>query len=269
MNEESFTIKFSDNWIDLDKIYESGQVFTWERIGKKAYITEFMGNPLSFVQKQNSVLVYWHYPDIVPMHIAQIYLQDYFDCDINYDDIYHKALLSGNEYMAQAAEFAKGIRILKQDLWETIVCFIISQNNNIPRIKKTIKTMCLRFGHFPSAHNILSHSRLLSEFSLGYREKYLVAAAQEYLDELDSKRPFWMCDNYMKCKEHFMRWHGIGPKVADCICLYGLHHLEAFPRDTWIKRIETEHFCGRFPDESYPDCAGALQQYMFYYERIK
>ena len=145
--------------------------------------------------------------------------------------------------------------------------FIISQNNNIPRIKGCIEKLCGRFNGFPSAYQILKHDREgLDGLGLGYRQEYILEAAfmyscctEEYLRSL----------TYEGAMKFFTSWHGIGPKVANCICLFGLGHKEAFPRDVWIKRIEAEHFGGRFPKENYSGFAGVLQQYIFFYERNK
>lgn len=202
-------------YLDLDKIAESGQCFRWRKTGDRAYQIPAFGKVLN--ARHTAV------PDEVELDCSpEDYYgiwADYFDLETDYGQ-YERELNTRSDtgpYLHAAARAARGIRILKQELWETILSFIISQNNNIPRIKGCIERLCERFGGFPDAGSIARS----------------------------------------------------GPKVANCICLYGLGHKEAFPRDVWIKRIEAERFGGHFPEESYPGFAGVLQQYIFFYERGK
>ena len=106
----------------------------------------------------------------------------------------------------------------------------------------------------------------LDGLGLGYRQQYILAAA--ILFDTDVEKELKSLD-YGDAMKHLTRWLGIGLKVANCICLYGLGHKEAFPRDVWIKRIEAEHFGGHFPEEDFPGFAGVLQQYIFFYERSR
>ena len=147
--------------------------------------------------------------------------------------------------------------------------FIISQNNNIPRIKGCIEKLCERFGGFPSAGRIArSGPKGLDGMGLGYRQDYIIDAAIAYHGNGDgSTERILRGLTYEEAMRYLTTWRGIGPKVANCICLYGLGHKEAFPRDVWIKRIEAEHFGGHFPEGDYPGYAGVLQQYIFFYER--
>lgn len=261
------------DYIDLDKIYESGQVFRWVKVDDKEYeipIYNKYGDVCYHVKQPDLCTIKCEKPKIVS---NDIYLKDYFDIKTNYEDIHNRLIENkAPQYLVYAAGFSRGIRILRQPIWETIVSFIISQNNNIPRIKKSIKMLCDSYGSFPSSWDIITKPQLLNNCGLGYRNPYILDAALKWIqvEKLLSMRTTKVKYlPYNESKKYFMEWNGIGPKVADCICLYGLHFLEAFPRDTWIKKIEDKHFNGRFPDELYPDCAGVLQQYMFYYERMK
>lgn len=255
--------------IDLDKIYDSGQVFRWKKIDEKEYeipsTTCTTNKTTRIKQEQNKLLV------DKGERATGIYAR-YFDADTDYSK-FHDMLIERNapNYLLEAEQAAKGIRILRQPLWETIVSFIISQNNNIPRIKKSIQALVDKYGHFPKAEEIIREhipkGGAVSNCGLGYREEYVVEAAWAYFNHNECNVGYF--DTYDNAIKFFKQWKGIGSKVANCICLYGLHHLEAFPRDTWIKRIEQEHFNGHFHDELYPECAGVLQQYMFYYERMK
>ena len=256
-------LKISTTSCDLDKIADSGQCFRWEKIDEHAYEIPAYGKAMRAQQDYENGCLYF---DCTQSDYDTVW-RDYFDFDTDYEQYEREVLAQSytNQYLRDAIASSRGIRILKQDLWETIVSFIISQNNNIPRIKGCIEKLCERFSGFPSAYQILKHGREgLDGLGLGYRQEYILDAAfmcscctEEYLRNL----------TYEDAMKHLTSWHGIGPKVANCICLFGLGHKNAFPRDVWIKRIEAEHFSGRFPEENYPGYAGVLQQYIFFYER--
>jgi N-glycosylase/DNA lyase len=108
---------------------------------------------------------------------------------------------------------------------------------------------------------------VLSKCSLGYRMPYLIRAAEQFM--ADRPESFIHQYDYESTRKYLMSYHGIGPKVADCVCLYSLGHTSAFPRDVWVKRIEDKYYAGRFPIERYPETAGILQLFMFWYERMR
>ena len=152
-----------------------------------------------------------------------------------------------------------------------LVSFIISQNNNIPRIKKTIEALCEGFGikrqfkdeiyyTFPTLKQLKGQS--LANFGLGYRQRYLEKLVSDGVDE-----KWYQSLDYIEAKKQLKSIVGVGEKVASCVALFGLHHLEAFPIDTWMKKIQNEIYQGNFDLESYGKYAGVLQQYMFYYVR--
>jgi endonuclease III len=179
--------------------------------------------------------------------------------------------------LEEITETAQGIRILRQDPWETIASFIISQRNNIPRIKGTIERLCQVYGQgipyngslvytFPTPEAIANAPKEeLEALGAYYRAEYLIEAARNHQGRTDAGAAADREEAY-KTLTGFL---GIGPKVANCICLFGLHFTEAFPRDTWISRIEENHYHGHFPVHKYPGTAGIMQQYMFYYERMQ
>lgn len=187
---------------------------------------------------------------------------DYFDLNSDYDKIKHKILAGNDLYLKKAVEYGYGLRILNQNLWEVIISFIISQRNNIPRIKKTIEQLCLPYGNsFPDIRELKTYSeRDFKNIGAGYRAKYLMNACNidlNYLKTLD----------YQKAIEYLKQFNGIGDKVANCIALFGLHKMEAFPRDVWINRIINTKYHGIFDVTPYKEHAGIIQQYMFFYER--
>ena len=203
--------------------------------------------------------------------------QDYFDLGTDYDS-YLKQISREDQYLAEAAEFGSGIRILKQDTWEMIITFILSQQNNIPRIKGLIRTLSERYGRrketpdkrvyytFPEAEALSKATEQeLRDLKLGYRSKYICGTAQMVADgriDLEALRSL----DYAEARAELMRLPGIGGKVADCICLFALHQMDAFPVDTHIKKVMELHYPEGFPFERYRGCAGVMQQYIFYYD---
>lgn len=247
---------------DLDKIADSGQCFRWKKIGERTYEIPAYDKVLKVWQDYENNCLYF---DCTQEDYDTVW-KDYFDFDTDYEQYEREALTqsSTNQYLRDAIMASKGIRILKQDLWETIVSFIISQNNNIPRIKSCIEKICDRFGGFPNTQQIINGD--IDGLGLGYRQEYILNVARLYNKEVEQYLRNLSYEDTMK---YLTSWKGIGPKVANCICLFGLGHKEAFPRDVWIKRIEIEHFGGCFPKENYSGFAGVLQQYIFFYERNK
>jgi N-glycosylase/DNA lyase len=217
-------------------------------------------------------------------------------CESDYNEIFARYLGLSEDYGAiradigermggygdvifSAMECASGIRILHQDAWEAVASFIISQNNNIPRIKKIIENMSAGLGDafvgfdggthyaFPSAEQILAAGEEgLAPFKMGFRARYLIDAAKKYLSgEVDfAKIEKADADEAQKA---LMSICGVGPKVASCALLFGFHKLEFFPVDVWIKRVLAKYYPGGIDISSLGAYAGVAQQYLFYYER--
>lgn len=200
---------------------------------------------------------------------------DYFDCGRDYGAI-KKRIDPQDTYLSNAAIQGWGIRILHQDVWEMIITFIISQQNNIKRIRKCVETICERYGEkrinfhkepyylFPTPEALAAVSvEELIECNLGYRAKYIQKTAQMIVrKEVNLKSLPLM--TYEDAKKEVMKLCGVGTKVAECICLFGLQHMNAFPIDTHIQKVLKEHYAEGFPFERYKDCAGILQQYIFF-----
>ena len=224
--------------------------------------------------------------------------EHYFDLETDYD-AYIRAIDPMDDYLSKAAAFGNGIRILNQDLWEMIITFIISQQKTIPAIRALVEALSEKYGTrykipptvsgyyyaFPSPEelNRASLDDLLA-LKLGYRAKYIKRTCEDICSgKLDLDRLRGM--NYADSMEALLSCYGIGVKVANCICLFGLHHIGAFPVDTWIKKIllreyaPKSHCTGHVPEtrlcealieenfSKYPGFAGVLQQYIFFYER--
>ena len=200
---------------------------------------------------------------------------DYFDLGLDYGAI--KAELSAiHPTLAEAARYAPGIRILNQEPFEALISFIISQNNNIKRIAGIVERLCGNFGEaiegcslyaFPTAERLAALSPDdLAPIRAGFRHRYIIDAAQKVADgtvDLESLRAL----PYDEAKARLMQITGVGVKVADCVLLYGLHRLDGFPLDVWMKRA----MAALFPDlqpSAFGRYAGIAQQYIFHYSRM-
>ena len=254
-------IIYNDN-LDLTQIANSGQCFRWVRVNNKVW--KF---PIYDVWYKA-----WHDENNhSKIHISKAdgteadeeLINYYFDIDTNYQSIINE-IPKDDLYLKQAADAFSGIRILRQDLWEMMVSFIISQNNNIPRIKKSIEKLCdKKDGKFPDWWNVIELN--LSDLHLGYREEYLKNVAwwfftlSPYTEAIliDSDNP----------RRELKQIKGIGDKVADCICLFGLHRVDSCPIDTWMKKIIETRYNGTKPEWMNSKYAGVYQQYVFAYER--
>ena len=213
--------------------------------------------------------------DCDPTEFDRIWVP-YFDLEPDYSD-FISIIDPEDTYLCEAARYGSGLRILHQDLWEVIVSFIMSQRKSIPAIRSNVEKLCRNFGTeieegictFPSYEALADASP--EDFllcGLGYRATYLHMVCRLIGEGVWSPEEITSPDLTDKqIEDQLKQLPGIGLKVANCISLFGLHRLRAFPRDTWIDKIEKEYYNGRFPVERYPECAGVMQQYMFFYER--
>ena len=259
---------------DLDQIARSGQCFRFRPLGERHYALVAGGRYLEVSQQEQTVRF------DCPEEEFEAVWRPYFDLDADYGR-YKSAVAKRDKYLQSAVAAAGGLRILRQELWETIVCFIISQQNNIARITKCVENLCLLFGEtcynkskqvynaFPSAERLAACTAdELAPIRLGYRAKYIVAAARQVASgevDLDAVRRM----DYAHAKAELMRLTGVGVKVAECICLFALHHIDAFPVDTHIRQMLDAHYPKGFPLRRYKGFAGVMQQYAFYYELVK
>lgn len=206
---------------------------------------------------------------------------DYFDLGTDYGAV--KSVLAENEPdIAAAIRHGSGIRILRQDLFETIISFIVSQNNNIPRIRKCIEALCRRYGEyigeafgrewyaFPEPDVLAgADEEDIAALRLGYRAGYVKEAAEQFVCDRDG------C-HLPGNREEIIGYRGVGPKVANCIMLFGLRDVSAFPVDTWVKHIMNDMYgipendtkqMTDFACDKFGKYAGYAQQYLFYYYR--
>ena len=265
----------------INQICDSGQCFRMTKLDDGSVEVIAKGGYLRVIQDESTD------GDIVGFDCSEeefnSYWKQYFDIDTSTD--YTKIIQSidkNDNYLINAADYGKGIRILNQDLWEMIISFIISQRNNIKRIRSCIKKLCEQFGEqvivtdgegneriyfsFPTAEKLaMADIDEIKALGVGYRDVYIKKVAESVLrGDLDLELLARM--NYKDAKEELLKLYGVGNKVADCICLFALHHVDAFPMDTHIISIVDKEYNGRFPFEKYNGYAGVLQQYMFYYD---
>lgn len=266
-------IKLTVENFNAAQICQSGQCF---RMNEKSdmHFSVIAGGRYLELEQQGKECTF--YCDEIEFHD---FWKEYFDLEEDYASYIDK-ISTNDTYLTCAAEFGCGIRILRQDLWEMIVSFLISQQNNIARIRRCIGNICEKYGErlvnakgeeyyaFPAPEALAGlEEDALMECNLGYRSKYVVRAAKSVVSgecDLEAIRQM----SYKRAKEELLKLYGVGEKVADCICLFALHHLEAFPVDTHINQALQKHYKRGFPMRRYRGCQGVLQQYIFYYELV-
>ena len=243
--------------MNLNQIANSGQCFRWQQINDNTYKIPAFGRELTISQDGDMFTLSCDENEWNSLW------KNYFDLNTNYDEVENIIMESNDDFLKAAYQFGSGIRILRQDLWEVIISFIISQNNNIPRIRKSIQKLCDEVGgRFPNRFEIYRMD--LSDKGLGYRDKYLMDAAMWDLWKHPNTQ--YVLENVKNPKEDLMKIKGIGNKVCNCILLFGLHQLDAFPQDVHIKRIIDREYDGKLPNWVTSKYAGLFQQYLFYYD---
>lgn len=274
----SYQIKSQENGLlvsglrdfSLPQILDCGQCFRWTPVdGNETHWQGFaMGHKLSIEQQGENC--FFFSPCSVE-EFEQIWTP-YFDLDCDYAAI--KRALCCDPIMREATGYAPGIRVLKQDGWETLCTFIISQNNNIKRIRGIVERFCQLFGEernggfdFPTAQRLASATpEDLAPLRAGFRAKYLLDAAQKVASaEVDLSLIPQL--PYEKASALLQKIHGVGPKVADCTLLFGFYRLEAFPLDVWMKRAMKTLYPQGLPSEILL-YRGIAQQYLFHYSRM-
>jgi len=248
--------------IDFKKIMESGQCFR-------------------ILERQNSYRIVagshlaYGYPDGTLSCVAEdrSYWLNYFTCDIDYNFLGQYFVKHiDNQFVRDSVQFCKGLRLLKQEPFETLISFIISQRKSIKAISSCIEDLCINFGEeldigihaFPTPE-ALAEADLDTISGLGYRREYVRQAAQAIVDGTFSFDA--MPRDYAGALSYLKQLYGVGDKVANCVMLYSLGFNNAFPVDVWVQRILDEHFNGSFPFDALEHSAGILQLYMFYYKR--
>ncbi len=256
--------------LDLRQIEESGQCFRWRKLGEGEYIVPAFGKLLRLCQRGDALEL-----DCTPEDYEGLW-RTYLDMERDYGAI-RAAIPPSDTYLTAAAESQKGIRILRQDPWETLISFIISQRKNIPAIKAAVEALCRKAGRplggeiyaFPTAQELafLSEEELRA-CSLGYRAPYIrdtalrFAAGAESVGRLEKLEDEELFSALCALK-------GVGKKIALCTMLFGFGRADAFPVDVWIERMLAEKYPRGFDYACYRPHNGIMQQYLFAHYRSK
>ncbi len=286
MREQEYKISNIDSF-ELKDIFDCGQCFRWNEQEDGSYTGVFGDNVLNVSKIGNEVI----FKGICKENIKET-VEKYFDLDRDYQKIKNQ-LMQIDENMKRSIEYGQGIRILNQDLWETIISFIISANNNIPRIKGIIERLSKKYGKeiewkntkyytFPTAKDLEKVTvQEYRELGLGFRDIRLYETTHMILDKKVDLEEMKNNPNTMEVREQLLSLPGVGPKVADCILLFSdLKRFEVFPIDVWVRRVMNDLYIHnedeakvnkkqieKIAQEKFGDLAGLAQQYLFYWRR--
>ena len=286
MNIKEYIIENMDAFVPTH-IFECGQCFRWNKQEDGSYIGVFGKNVVKVITNDKRII----FKGICDGDIKHI-IADYFDLGRDYKQIKEKLSLV-DEFLKESINYGNGIRILNQDLWECIISFIISANNNIPRIKKIIERLSLEYGDkicfegkeyytFPTPFQLSKASiEDLRKLGLGFRDVRVYNTTKMILQKQVDLEKLVTLDNSNAIREELLKLDGVGPKVADCIMLFStLKRLDVFPIDVWVRRVMNELYIKaedetkinkkeitKLAEDKYRDLAGIAQQYLFYWKR--
>ena len=286
MEEQNFILKNVKSF-NLEHIFECGQCFRWNKNDDDSYTGVVKNNVINIKMTNNDIYVRSYGEDDL-----KGLFQYYFDMDRNYEQI-KKTLRKIDEHMEQSITYGDGIRLLNQDLWETIISFIISANNNIPRIKGIIERISKRYGNkikwnnceyytFPTPKQLGKASvEDLRNLGLGFRDVRVFETTKMVLNgEIDFDK-LHKEKNTQIVRDELLKLPGVGPKVADCILLFStLKRFDVFPIDVWVRRVMNDLYIHNkdenkvdkklvlnIANEKFGDLCGIAQQYLFYWKR--
>lgn len=264
-------------------IFENGQCFRWEKEEDGSYTIVAKGKVINVSKYEDEIIL-----ENTNLKEFESIWYEYFDFDRDYVKL-RKELSKIDQHLNKAANFGDGLRILKQDAFEMIISFIISANNQIPRIKRSVDLLSERCGEalgefkgkerfaFPSIEAVANISdEDLAAIKVGFRDSYIKTTANMILNgEVDIEKLIEL--DYEEAHKELMKLSGVGPKVADCILLFAFSREQAFPVDTWVIKIMNEYYMEEPQKnlkkikakglEVFGNQAGFAQQYLFYYAR--
>lgn len=285
MQEQKYILKDAKSF-EPNHVFDCGQCFRWEKQKDGSYTGIFNNNVLNVNKIDNDII----FKGICENNIKEV-CTEYFDLERNYEDI-KLELSKVDDNLKKSIDYGEGIRILNQDLWETIISFIISANNNIPRIKGIINRLSEKFGSkiewngdtyytFPTVQQLARASvQDLRSLGLGFRDVRVYETTKMILNkEVDLDKMYE--EDTSKVKESLLTLSGVGPKVADCILLFSkLKRFDVFPIDVWVRRVMNELYIKNEDEtkvskkeienlakEKYGNLEGIAQQYLFYWKR--
>ena len=286
MKEQKIILRNIDSF-ELKDIFECGQCFRWNWQEDGSYIGVFGENVLKIKKEKKNIIM----EGLCKYDIKET-IEEYFDLKRDYKQIKEK-LDKIDKNMENSIQYGQGIRLLNQDLWETILSFIISANNNIPRIKGIIERLSKTYGNviiwrgrkyhtFPTAEQLKDVTiQQFRDLGLGFRDKRLYETTQMIVNQQVNLQAMQQNPNTFQVREQLLTLSGVGPKVADCILLFStLKRLEVFPIDVWVRRVMNDLYIQapnedkvskrqieRMATEKFGDLAGLAQQYLFYWRR--
>lgn len=286
MKEQKMILKNVDSF-ELKDIFDCGQCFRWNQQEDGSYLGVFGKNVLNVKKQNQDILI----EGICQGEIKKI-VEEYFDLNRDYTKI-KEQLAKIDKNMEISIQYGQGIRLLNQDLWETILSFIISANNNIPRIKGIIERLAKEYGSkitwkgkdyytFPTPEQLKNVTiQEYRSLGLGFRDKRLYETTRMILKGKVDLKKMYQNPNTFEVREQLLSLSGVGPKVADCILLFSsLKRLEVFPIDVWVRRVMNDLYLKqsdetkvnkkqieRIATEKFSDLAGLAQQYLFYWRR--
>lgn len=270
-----------NEFFNIKDTLECGQIFRFKEY-KKGYLVHSLDKCAYCYNDGDKVYIECEMGD-------ENYFKDYFDLDRDYSVIHSAALKENISILTDAANSGKGIRILRQNTTEMLFSFIVSQNNNIPRIKGIIEKLCLNLGNkktfdgqtyytFPTPEIMAEKDvEFYKSIGLGYRAEYIRRLSENIANGKIIPENFNAL-NTKELKKALVAIHGVGQKVADCVSLFGFNRSDSFPVDTWIEKVYKDDFNGRITDrakiadyfvERFGFNSGYFQQYLFHYKRTK
>lgn len=286
MKEQKYKLRNVESF-ELRDIFECGQCFRWNKQEDGSYTGVFKNNVLNVKKNKDEII----FEGICENEIQQA-VENYFDLNRNYEKI-KEQLSKIDQNMKKSIEYGNGIRILNQDLWETIISFIISANNNIPRIKGIIERLSEKYGDeikykgnkyytFPTPEQLKNVTvEEYRKLGLGFRDIRLYETTKMILNKQVDIENMKNNPNTIEVREELLKLSGVGPKVADCILLFSdLKRFEVFPIDVWVRRVMNDLYIKnedetkvnkkqieKIANEKFGDLAGLAQQYLFYWRR--
>lgn len=293
IKEKNVCVKKKVKDFDLDHIFDCGQSFRWSKEEDGSYTGIAFGKVVNMSLEKREAQENETYDILTIDNCTEDDFEniwcDYLDLERDYGKI-KISLGEKDETIKEAITYGEGIRILNQEKWETLISFIISQNNNIPRIKKCIENLSVLFGEKAGEYrgntyySLPSPKRLaamkeedLAPIRLGYRARYLIETAKSVME--DDGRMLAATEEMSteEAYKYLTKLCGVGPKVANCILLFSMKKYESFPIDVWVKRVMNRLYdidegdmkaMALFAKDKFGNYGGIAQQYLFYYIRM-
>lgn len=264
--------------VSLSATFDCGQAFRWRKMDCGAFLGLVQGRVATARELEDGAIsLHVKGSGLLGKEAERLFWEDYFALDVDYAALHLAYARDG--VLKRAMAFSPGIRVLRQDFFEALITFIISQNNNIPRIRSIVEKMCMLFGEeigtdgcgnplfsFPTPKRLASlETGDLAPLRAGYRDRAILEAARS-VESGEISSGLLKSQGIDGARKELLKLRGVGPKVAECVLLFGLGYFGAFPLDTWMKKVMASFYPGGLPAFVMPT-AGIAQQYLFHYGR--